>query len=287
MTALNFAKGLTCAAAGGDRPCDACAACRKVDSSAHPDVRVVKPLEDKTAITIDQVREILKDASLKPYEALKKTYIVDDAGLMQWVAQSAFLKTLEEPPPDTVFILIAERADDLFPTIVSRAESVHFLPLARAEVADILAKGHGVDVARAQVLAGLSSGRIGEAVRRAGDEAFFERRARVIDGLVDGTLFDADGEKRAREEIAVDLDIMLAWFRDILVTAAAGEGAPAVLNVDRKETIARAARTYGPGRAGRIINAILETVFYVGANVNTKLAMGVLGAEIASVTRNP
>lgn len=280
MAAINFAKALNCQALSPDRPCDACASCKKIDAHTHPDVRVVVPLEDKTAIGIGQVRDILKDAALKPYEGRRKVYIIDGAGRMQHVAQSAFLKTLEEPSPETVFILIAERPEDLFPTILSRSEVVMFLPLSREDVKEALVRAHGVDPVRAHILSGITSGRIGEAVRYATDEKFFDRRAAVLDGLLDRTFFGRDGEKLSKEDLGSDLDVMLTYFRDILITKAGAVTSPSIVNVDRNEAIAREANAYGFDHLDRVIREILSTGFYLDANVNAKLAMSVLGMEI-------
>lgn len=279
--ALRFAQAINCQAGAVDRPCG-CGACRKIDAGSHPDVRVVVPLEDKTAIGIDQIRDVMKDAALKPYEGAKKVYIIDGAGRMKREAQSAFLKTLEEPSGGrTVFILIAERAEDLFPTIVSRAETVRFSPLAKDDVKAILMKEHDVAVARAHVIAGITLGRIGEAIRYAADERFFERRAKVLDGLIDGTFGGADSEKLSKDQLEDDLAVMLTWFRDLLITKAAdGRPIPGVINIDRKEAIAREAKRYSREHLDTVLGEILSAGRHLDANVNAKLAMAVLAMEI-------
>ncbi len=158
-TAVEFAKALNCRAPAAHGPCDGCASCRKVAAGSHPDVRVVTAASDKTAIGIDQVRAVLKEASLRPYEGARKVFIIDAAGEMKHEAQSIFLKSLEEPSADTVFIMIARRAEDLFPTIVSRSVVVAFRPLGSECLRSILATRYDVPAARAHVIAAISSGR--------------------------------------------------------------------------------------------------------------------------------
>lgn len=281
--AVNFAKALNCLSESGEAPCDICASCRKIDSSGHPDVRVIGRNTGLTAIGIDEVRELTRDISLKPYEARKKAYIVDGADKMTDQAQSAILKTLEEPTPDTVLILIAENAQKMLPTIVSRAQAVNFSAMKNSEVADILAREHGVDMARAHVLAGISSGRLGEALKLNGDDNFFDRRRRVLDAMLEGKYFDFFEEgKVARSVIEADLDIMLAWFRDILVTKVGDLGRTALVNIDYRETIAREASRLDFEYLDRAISEIISAKTSIEFNANAKLAMGVLGMEIGA-----
>lgn len=108
LVAMNFAKALNCLGDSESRPCDACAPCKKADASNHPDILLLKPEKEGGSIAIDDVRALIKDASLKPYESRKKFYIIDEASSMKEEAASALLKTLEEPPSDSVFILIVE-----------------------------------------------------------------------------------------------------------------------------------------------------------------------------------
>ncbi|EFK94955.1 DNA polymerase III delta prime subunit, partial [sediment metagenome] len=178
LTAMNFAKAANCLAEGA-RPCDACVPCRKADSSNHPDISLIKPGKEGGSVTVDDIRALIKDASLKPYEAQKKFYIIDEADGMKEEAANAFLKTLEEPPSDSVFILVAENLRRLPATIVSRSQTVKFFALRTDEVREILIKYHGIEPARAHLLSVLSSGRPGDALKYA-DEEFFAKREKVI-----------------------------------------------------------------------------------------------------------
>jgi DNA polymerase III subunit delta' len=174
LTAVNFAKALNCAApkdggpcdpstGSGSHPkpvagCDECISCRKIDAMNHPDFIVLSPEKDSALIKIDAVRELARDISLKPYEARKKVYIIDDAALMKHEAQNALLKTLEEPVTDSVLILVTGDISRLFSTIRSRAQEVRFFPLAADEVKEVLIGVHGIEKTRAHILAHISSG---------------------------------------------------------------------------------------------------------------------------------
>jgi DNA polymerase-3 subunit delta' len=279
LTAMNFAKALSCSAAneaGGvnfARSCDACISCRKIDSSNHPDVSVLRPEKEGGSIAIDAVRALIKDANLKPYEAKKKVYIIDEADGMKEEASNAFLKTLEEPPSDSVFILIAESLRRLPATIVSRSQVVKFFPLRVDEVKDILIKLYGVDESKAHVLSHLSAGRLGDAVKYA-DEVFFAKREKVIAALADRTFFESDFDKLSKTDLKVYLAILLTWYRDILV---AKSGGPEVVNIDRKDAIIAEAAKTGFDRLEQMIGQIISTYSYVEQNANPRLAMAALG----------
>lgn len=108
-----------------DAPCGECRACRKALSGIHPDIRHVgreagSKGELRSAVTVDQIREVTADAYVLPNEAARKVYILDEADKMNPQAQNALLKTLEEPPEGVIFLLCVENAGQLLPTVRSR-----------------------------------------------------------------------------------------------------------------------------------------------------------------------
>jgi len=123
--ALEFFKALNCLDTPGD-PCDRCRSCAKADALNHPDLIVLSA--DGTQIPIGEVREVLSDISLKPFEARTRLIIIEPAELMNKASSNAILKTLEEPPPGTVLILISHKPVMLLPTITSRCQIIRFTP---------------------------------------------------------------------------------------------------------------------------------------------------------------
>ncbi|HMB79400.1 MAG TPA: DNA polymerase III subunit, partial [Vicinamibacterales bacterium] len=99
--------------------CGVCPACTRIARGVHPDVLFVSP-GDSGAIKIDQVRDIVDRAQYRPFEGRRRVVIIDDADALAPPAQNALLKTLEEPPPSSVFILVTSRPDVLLPTVLSR-----------------------------------------------------------------------------------------------------------------------------------------------------------------------
>jgi DNA polymerase-3 subunit delta' len=122
MTARALAAAVNCLERGPEGGCGTCPSCRKVAAGSHPDVHLLAP--DGAEIKIDQIREVQSDLSLCPFEGAKKVLIVDGAETMNDASSNALLKTLEEPPGETVIILVTSRPQGLLPTIRSRCQEV-------------------------------------------------------------------------------------------------------------------------------------------------------------------
>ena len=126
-----LAAAMVCSAPDG-RPCGCCPACRKAAGGIHPDVVTVAG-EDGKDLTVAQVRRMRADAYIRPNEAERKVYILPDAQRMNASAQNAMLKLLEEGPPYAAFLLLAEAAGELLPTVRSRCEVLALAPVDRRE----------------------------------------------------------------------------------------------------------------------------------------------------------
>ncbi len=157
-TALLFAAALLCP---HGQP-DACASCLKVARGVHPDLHVVEA--EGNQILIDQVRELESELNIKAKESRRKVAIIDEAGAMNQQAANAFLKTLEEPPPETFIILVAESREALLETVASRCHEVRFSALGKRDIETFLKEKEGVDAVEAERLARLSGGIFGRAL---------------------------------------------------------------------------------------------------------------------------
>jgi len=281
LTAINFAKALNCLDPKDGGPCDLCSRCKKINGANHPDVFLIAPEKEDSSFGIDKIRGIIKDIGLKPYEGRRKVYILEGAGAMTPEAQNSILKTLEEPPSDAVIILIAENLNHILTTIQSRARKVAFFPLGASVVEKILVDSHGVDRERAGILSRISSGLLGKALKYK-DEGFFEKRLRIIDGLRNESFFDSDFDGVSKSDLKLCLDVMLTWYRDILVVKAQNESSngPALVNVDRQDAILAESRRLGFDRLNKIIEQIVLTGSFLEQNANPKLAMSVLGIDL-------
>jgi len=113
-----IAKGIVCESESS--PCGECRNCNAVNSSNHPDIKVIAPLENKKNIAVSQIRELKAETVIKPHQAKAKVFVIDCADTMNDQSQNALLKVLEEPPQATYFILIAESKASFLETVISR-----------------------------------------------------------------------------------------------------------------------------------------------------------------------
>jgi DNA polymerase III subunit delta' len=287
-----FARALLCAQP--DPPCGQCRNCTLALKGSHPDRLIVEPVVSGKKvlagkITIDPVRQLIRAVQLKPVEASRRVACLLRFDAANSESQNAFLKTLEEPPGQVVLLLTAERADDLLPTIVSRCEVVALRPVPREVVRDALITRWLVPAERAALLANLSQGRLGWAVRMQQDEAALEARARKLDdlaALVAGTraVRFAYAERLAKDgsvdRIQETLDLWLAFWRDVLLVAsgAAAPGTDSALclaNPDREADIRRLAQAVTPEAASQVMRGLRRTGELLEKNANARLALEV------------
>lgn len=175
LTAIEMAKAINCRESADDA-CDTCLSCRKVASGNHPDVKSVVPVKKSRIIDVETVNGVNELASLRPYESDWRVFILHDADRMGLPAQNHFLKTLEEPPGRSLFILLTEFPRMLLPTIRSRCQMVRFRPLSPATVVDLLRQQRDLPDDLAESVAALSQGQMSRAL----DLLDSEKRAVVL-----------------------------------------------------------------------------------------------------------
>jgi DNA polymerase-3 subunit delta' len=248
--ALAFASALLCDRAA----CGACRACRMVAAGQHPDLHVIAPTPPASnprgakMIRIDTVREVERHASLKPVMAPWKVFVLTEADRMTEDAPQAFLKTLEEPPPRTVMILILERARSVPATVLSRCQIVRFEP-----------RPADAPPERATATALLDE------VRENGMTAAFAR---------------FDRSRPDREEAEAIVDAWWLWCRDLLVAKA---GAPAELlsAPDRARELSREAERWSLDAIVGAIAWCREAREGLAVNVAPRLTLEMLLTRLA------
>ncbi len=284
-----FAQALLCQPAdpAAEPPCGQCRHGMLFARGSHPDLLTVEPIVSGKSvraakIKIDPVRELIHDLQLKPVEGQRRVARLLRFDAANAESQNAFLKTLEEPPGQAVLLLTAERADDLLPTIVSRCEVVALRPLPRETVRSTLITRWLVPAERAELLAHLSQGRLGWAVRMQQDEAALAARAQRLDdlsALLGGSRVTrfAYAERLSKEgsleRVQDTLDLWLAFWRDVLL-AASGAEAP-LANPDREAEIRRLAAAVSPAEASQVMHSLRRTGELLEKNANTRLALEV------------
>ncbi len=267
------------------RPCGACRACRLVADGHHPDFHLVASEQIGAALKIDQVRELAHRLSLTPVEGRRQMAVLKRFEEATPSAANALLKTLEEPPPYVVLVILAQEADLLLPTIVSRCQHLPLRPLPVLEVKQALVERWDVPAEKADLLAHLSSGRLGWAVRKLEDEGALARRgARLddLDKLLRASLikrFDY-AEKLARDPVATQetLDLWISWWRDVLLVASGTEAL--LTNVDRQDRLRDHARYLDVSTIARVVRALCESRQKLQRNANKRLTLDVLMLDL-------
>ncbi len=238
-TAEIFARALNCRGGNHDA-CDRCSSCLKISHHNHPDVMILKP--EGQFIRIQDVRELQNQMRFRPLEGLKRVFIVDDAERMNAAAANALLKTLEEPSPANVLILISSRPHQLPLTILSRCQRLRFNPLTRDQIAAFVTASLDVDRETASVLAASAGGSIGKALDLHKD-AYLKVRDEIIRKISGfrredplGVLGLANVLGKERESILEGLDILRTWYRDILLYMETSD-ADRLIHRDRLEEV--------------------------------------------------
>ena len=234
--ALALAKAIHCRETKNDY-CDRCPDCARIQAGNHPDVRLVHTLEDKKEISIKQVRELEKELNFRSFSGKRKIAIIDPATLLNASSQNALLKTLEEPPQNSLIVLVAPNAGALLPTLRSRCLRISFGPLARDEVARYLMSKEGISQDDASLRAALSMGSLGAAIKFDKDELLEKRRGwaalllSLSAGDYRGAIAAAETIASNKEECLGFLEWAETWYRDLLVHAAT-ENSEEMVNVD-------------------------------------------------------
>lgn len=277
-----FGQALLCTAPQADGACDTCESCRLFRNGVHPDWREIAAADGK-GIRVERVRsELVGDVALYPQLGLRKVYLVDADDLNEQ-GQNALLKTLEEPPPHVVILLMASGLERLVGTIVSR---VTHLPLARStpeELAEILrAADVPADLPAMPFLLRYARGIPGVALELARDDWFIQTREEVLDrmtalgGRSRADLLTEEFAFYNREKEYADtlLDVAGLFVRD-LALAAAGAKEELLLNADRKQEILDLARRnrYDTAQLDRAGDAIQQARRNLELNTNFEMTI--------------
>jgi DNA polymerase-3 subunit delta' len=283
LTALAFAKAVNCATPGAYGCCD-CVSCRKIEKRSHPDIHIIDSAEqesgsgeneeDSVQIKISAIRVLQEEINYRPYEARKKVFIINNAHQLNLQSANAFLKTLEEPPRDSLIILVTDRPSLLLPTVLSRCRVVKFNQLDRNRLEKILldhpGAGADLDPAQAHFLAYFSEGSLGVALKLK-SSGMYEEKNKVIDLFCGLGAIDQDPVSLAsRQDLLASFNILASWFRDIYMLKT-GAAVSQLIHVDREKELSSLADTYSFVELDRIVGVLSESVLHVGHNLNKKL----------------
>ncbi|OQX64785.1 MAG: DNA polymerase III subunit delta' [Anaerolineaceae bacterium 4572_5.1] len=279
--ALAFVRSLNCSAPPAPGAfCGACRDCRQTAAMQHPDLHIIQAEKEGGILKVDQIRELRKSVLLSPYQAQYRIALLLRFQEANPNAANALLKTLEEAPKQVILLLTADSPEGLLPTIVSRCEVIRLRPLPVARVAENLL-ARGAEKEQANLLARLSGGRPGYALRLLEDADALDFRREKLDDL--GNLLPASRVARFAyaEKLAKDKDAfrqtLLLWlslWRDVMLRSAGEENS--IANIDRSDEIERLASQLTLSDTRKIVVALEKGLTQLKQNLNARLLAEVI-----------
>ena len=272
--------------------CGVCAACNRIARGVHPDVLVLEP-GDTGSIKIEQVRDVVDRAAYRPFEGKRRVVIIDEADALVPAAQNALLKTLEEPPSLSVFILVTARPDVLLPTVSSRCPRLNFRPLSPNEIAAALV-ARGQTETEARAVAATAEGSLGRALEASAEDLVQARDVaqkvlahaastpdprRRIEGTKDLLANTGSGGASDRAQLSVHLRAMGSLLRDIELLATRAD-AGRLTNPDVRPALDRLTQTYQGARGIRAFAAVDRALMALERNAGVKIVADWLVLEL-------
>ena len=263
--------------------CGECPACRRIQRGVHPDVIVIEP-GDMGSIKIEQVRDVIDRAEYRPFEGRRRVVIIDEADALVDAAQNALLKTLEEPPSASIFVLVSSIPDSLLPTVRSRCSRLRFAGLSPAEVTEILRRDHGYGEQDARAAAIDAEGSVGRALQaeaadlvdaREGAQRLLDYTARAgdpsrrLDAARDVTAKKSTSAGE-RDQLAACLRALGSLLRDVGILASGGDR-NLIGNSDLESQLAAMAKSFDSARTATAYAAVDEALAALERNASPKI----------------
>ncbi len=281
--ALHLAKSLFCIELTGDA-CGKCLQCHRIEAGNHPDVHIIVP--DGASLKIDQVRALQKEMTMRAVEAGRKVYILEHVDRMTTQAANSLLKFLEEPPDGVLAILITENSHAVLPTILSRCQILPFSPLSAETIAGKLTE-EGITPGLARVASQITTQLV--IARELSQSEWFAQLRNIVIQLVHEmkqrnslalfTIQDQLGKNdRFKEELALFLDLLILWLRDILYVQVGRE--TRLINSDQQDVLRGQALVWTQTELLHGIDAVMDTRKRIERNANAQLALERLVLQI-------
>ena len=280
-----FAMALQCERKGEDGaevPCQKCHSCKQALSDNQPDI--IKVTHEKpNTISVDDVRaQISGDIGIKPYSSPYKIYIMNEAEKMTTQAQNAILKTLEEPPEYAVILLLTTNINALLPTILSRCVVLNMKPVSDHLIRKYLMEELQITDYKAEVCVAFARGNLGKARQLAFSEGFENMKSEalsVLKYIQDMELSELVSAANRIKEYKLDrndlIDIMMVWYRDVLLFKATNDMNHLVFQ-EEGSTLRQVARRSSYEGIEAVLEALQKAKKRLEANVNPDLVMELL-----------
>lgn len=261
-------------------PCLKCPPCQKIEHNNHPDVSWIRPEEDSQGIKIEAIRELQERISLKPYEAKTKVFIIEEADYLLEDAANCLLKTLEEPPGDSLLMLIAQDKGKILPTILSRCQLIKFSRLRLKEIEEFLIAKKGLESEKARFFSRIVEGSLGRAVSFL-ESDYLDKRSSVWDEFLQRRELD-DKAWTDRRVLSERIEMLTGIFRDAIFLNLGLE--ELVVNIDYKELISKFALRYSSEELYRLTDKLNSYHNWLQHNANARLVLTNLEIDLSRGT---
>ena len=276
--------------------CGQCGACRRIARESHPDVLTLG-VDGDAAITIDEVRQAVGEVRYRPFEGRRRVLIINDADRLVPQAQNALLKTLEEPPAASQFLLVSARPDRLLATVRSRCQRITFGHLGTRELAELLTQRHGYEQAAALAAASAAAGSAGRALLLASGELAAARESALAllaavtgardtkarlegaKGLLDRKSRGGTAGKARRQELAHRLRALASLLRDVTLLASGADRA-ALANPDLQDRFTPLVRPAAAKWGVAAFAAVDEALAATERNASTKVVADWIACQL-------
>ena len=290
-TALAMAQAINCPKQANGDACGTCSSCTRIEKGQFSDVVLIEK-GDEASLKIDVLRaRLLDQVGYRPFEGTRRVFIIDPADDLTEQAQDALLKTLEEPPPSAIIVLISAYPDTLLATIRSRCRRLRFGALTEADVARVLIERRGFEPVAARARAAASGGSVARALDIEEDE-FDDDRAAALGMLEAAARSTGPGERlkagaafakhaakrRAREAAATRLAILASLLRDL--GSISSGGGVALANADLDDQLRRLAGSYSVERVAGAFGAVEQAEAALGRNASPKIVADWLAVSV-------
>jgi len=246
----------------------------------HPDLHIIE--HQDAQIKIDDIRFVVRQANFRPYEGLMKIFIIDNAHRLNSDAANSLLKVLEEPLKDVLIILITDKPQNIIKTVISRCRIIKFSPMIRSALEAILIKNYSLDKTIAHFLGFYAEGRLGLALKLK-DSSVFGEKNRIFDNfMLSSQALDRNLMSQSKEQLRSSLNIFASWLRDIYLLKA-GLTDKEIIHLDREPDLIKFAHKFSFKQLDDILTSISESLLYLEKNINSKLLLHNLGAQLWKV----
>jgi DNA polymerase-3 subunit delta' len=284
--AYSLASAIHCSN-GDNHACGQCEACLRIRDGNHPDIHSVGLETGKKEISIQQIRDLQQQLVFRSFSGKKKVVIIDPAQLLNYHAQNSLLKTLEEPPGDSLLILIANSTGNILSTIMSRCLHLYFPFLSLRLVAEVLVERKKISADQASLLASLTRGSLGDALNSNANDLFDQRRE-WIERLCSLSGPNIHGVMALAEQVASDRELSLLflewikrWYRDILIHQISGSPEE-MTNPDMLEEIRETAASNTVDHTLSILSRVESVAGMIKRNYNRRLVLENFLMKVAS-----